>query len=66
IGQAFPFNYARHVIKPIPIPQYAPIYMTFDWGYAKPFSFGWWWLDADNRLYRFAEWYGWNKTPDEG
>ncbi len=66
IGQAFPFNYARHVIKPVPIPQYAPIYMTFDWGYAKPFSFGWWWLDADNRLYRFAEWYGWNKTPDEG
>ena len=66
IGQAFPFSYERHVIPPIQIPQYAPIYMTFDWGYAKPFSFGWWWLDADNRLYRFAEWYGWNKTPDEG
>jgi hypothetical protein len=32
--------------------------MTFDWGYGAPFSIGWWWVDADDRIYRFAEWYG--------
>lgn len=66
IGQAFYWSQDRHVIKDFPIPDYAPIYMTFDWGYGKPFSIGWWFLDADGRFYRCLEWYGWNKTPDEG
>ena len=68
IGQAFYFDQERHVIDPIwPVPEYAPIYMTFDWGYGAPFSVGWWWVDNDNRVYRFAEWYGWDgKNPNRG
>jgi hypothetical protein len=66
MGQAFNFSRDHHVIRPIPIPQNAPIYMTYDWGFGKPFSIGWWWVDADGRLYRFAEWYGWNGMPNEG
>lgn len=66
IGQAFEFNRSRHVVKPMPIPEHAPLYMTFDWGYGAPFSLGWWWEDADGRLYRFGEWYGWNGTPNQG
>ena len=66
MGQAFSFNRYDHVIKPIPIPEEAYIYMTFDWGYGAPFSVGWWWVDSDNRVYRFAEWYGWNGTPNQG
>jgi hypothetical protein len=68
IGQAFQnFNEVYHVIDPIwPIPDHAPVYMTFDWGFGKPFSVGWWWCDADSRIYRFAEWYGWNGTPNDG
>ena len=67
IGQAFPqFSRTSHVIKPQPIPEYAPIYMTFDWGYGRPFSIGWWWVDGDGRLYRFSEWYGWSGVPNEG
>jgi hypothetical protein len=65
IGQAFRIT-ARHVIKPIPIPEYVPVYMTFDWGFGKPFSIGWWWVDSDDRIYRCGEWYGWNGSPDEG
>lgn len=67
VGQAFDLT-ERHQIDPIwPIPQYAPIYMTFDWGFGAPFSIGWWWVDADGRGYRFAEWYGWNEvTPNVG
>lgn len=66
IGQAFNFVRHRHVIKPIPVPAEAPLYMTFDWGYGAPFSIGWWWVDADGRIYRFSEWYGWNNIPNEG
>jgi hypothetical protein len=57
-GQAFRFERLHHVIDPIPIPEGAPIYMTFDWGYGAPFSLGWWWVDIEGRLYRFDEWYG--------
>jgi len=65
IGQAFQLTDA-HIIKPIPVPKEAQIYMTFDWGYGKPFSIGWWWVDAEGRIYRFSEWYGTTGTPDEG
>lgn len=67
VGQAFPFG-PRHIIDPIwPIPSWAPLYMTFDWGFGAPFSIGWWWVDGDDRVYRFAEWYGWDKVvPNVG
>ena len=61
MGQAFRFSPGRHVLPaPIPIPPHAPLFMTFDWGYSRPFSIGWWWVDRNRRLYRFHEWYGWN------
>ena len=67
LGQAFPeFSRQTHVIPDQPVPDGAPLYMTYDWGFGKPFSIGWWWVDADGRVYRFAEWYGWNGTADEG
>jgi len=66
IGQAFNFSKTHHVIEPFPIPEHAVIYMTMDWGFGAPFSIGWWWIDADNRVYRFNEWYGWDGTPNQG
>lgn len=52
--------------KEIPVPKWAPIIMSYDFGFGKPFSIGWWWVDYDGRLWRFAEWYGWNGKPDTG
>jgi len=67
LGQAFPeFSKQLHVIRRQPVPDNAPLYMTFDWGFGKPFSIGWWWVDNDGRIYRFAEWYGWTGVPDQG
>jgi hypothetical protein len=67
IGQAFNLTKQYHIIKPIPVPEGAPIYTTFDWGFGKPFSWGWWWIDNDGRAYRFAEWYGCEDgVPDQG
>jgi hypothetical protein len=67
VGQAFPeLSKVVHGTEPLEIPKNAPIYCTYDWGFGKPFSFGWWWVDADNRIYRFGEWYGWSGQADEG
>ncbi|MEW6186183.1 MAG: Terminase-like family protein [Thermodesulfobacteriota bacterium] len=66
VGQAFNWQPAYHVIKPVPIPDWAAVYMTFDWGFGAPFSVGWWWSDSDGRLYRFSEWYGWSGEINKG
>jgi hypothetical protein len=66
IGQAFSFNRLHHVCKPFPVPDWAPLYFTFDWGFGKPYSIGWWFCDADGRGFRFSELYGFNGTPDQG
>lgn len=47
-----------HVIDPFPIPLWWPRYMSFDHGYSKPFSCGWWAIDPEGRAYRYKEWYG--------
>jgi hypothetical protein len=31
---------------------------SFDHGYSRPFSVGWWATGPDGRLYRYREWYG--------
>ena len=52
--------------KDFPVPSYAKICMSYDWGHGAPFSVGWWWVDYDGRIWRFAEWYGWNGKPNKG
>lgn len=47
-----------HVIAPFEIPLSWPRYMSFDHGYSKPFSVGWWAVDPVGRVYRYKEWYG--------
>jgi PBSX family phage terminase large subunit len=47
-----------HVIDPIKPRPHWKIYRSFDWGYAKPFSCGWWTEDEDGTLYRIDEMYG--------
>jgi len=67
IGQMFQeWDPVRHVIKPIPVPENAPIYVTYDWGFGAPFSMGWWWVDNDGRIYRFHELYGWTGEANQG
>lgn len=72
----------RYNIMPaFKIPHEWPIFRSFDWGSSKPFSVGWW-TESDGSdirmpdgswrstvrgdLIRFAEWYGWNGTPNNG
>lgn len=55
-----------HVIEPFKIPDSWKIYRGFDWGYAKPFSVGWYAIDHDNVMYRFREMYGCTGEADRG
>lgn len=47
-----------HVIRAFPPPKEWRVYRSFDFGFAKPFSCGWWAVDYDGRMYRILELYG--------
>ena len=53
-----------HVIKPFTPPKSWKIYRSYDFGYAKPFSCGWWAVDHDGCMYRILEYYGCRKGEE--
>jgi len=59
-----------HVIKPFDLNAGERrgwnIMRSYDFGYNKPFSLGYWAVDYDGVLYRIMEMYGCNGTPNEG
>ena len=67
----YPDRKFTHVIPPFEPPPGWRIYRSFDWGYAKPFSCGWWAIDPDGVFYRILELYGCRQdhgedVPNEG
>ena len=52
-----------HVIKPFDIPYGWKICRSYDFGYGKPFSCGWWAVDYEGTLFRIAELYGCRTDP---
>lgn len=55
-----------HVVAPFRIPANWKIMRSFDWGYARPFSVGWYAIDTEGRIWRIRELYGCTGTPNEG
>lgn len=55
-----------NVIAPFLPPKGWQIYRSYDFGYAKPFSVGWWAVDFDGVVYRIHEFYGCTGEPNEG
>lgn len=55
-----------HVVNPFPIPETWPIYRAMDWGYAKPFSIGWYAIAPGGVMYRIRELYGCTGEPNVG
>ncbi len=55
-----------HVISPFEVPDSWVIWRSFDWGFSRPFSVGWYAVDHDRRLYRIRELYGCKETPNSG
>lgn len=54
-----------HVIEPFE-PHGMNIYRSYDFGYNKPWSCGWWAVDCDGVIYRILELYGCTGVPNEG
>lgn len=58
-GQVFvELSQRLHGCPDFEIPPEWERYCVLDWGYAKPFSVGWYAIDYDGILYRYREWYG--------
>lgn len=55
-----------HVIDPFRIPRHWRVWRGFDFGYARPFSVGWYAADEDGKLYRIREYYGCTGRPNQG
>lgn len=55
-----------HVVKPFDIPKHWNIYRSYDFGYGKPFSIGWFAVDEEGCAYHILELYGCTQTPNEG
>lgn len=55
-----------HVIDPFVVPESWSIWCGLDWGYARPFSVGWYAVDHERRMYAIREYYGCTGTPNQG
>lgn len=55
-----------HVIRAFDVPKDWKRFRSYDYGYNRPFSCGWWAVDHDGRMYRILELYGCTDTPNEG
>jgi hypothetical protein len=70
------FNPRRHVLRPVALPGHWLRYRAADWGYAKPFSIGWYAVSSDDwqhedglvvprgAIVKYREWYGVKSNPD--
>lgn len=67
----------RNILTPFEVPRFWTRFRSFDWGYAAPFSVGWWavvseTIDLRGRrlprgaLVRYREWYGSSGRRNEG
>lgn len=60
------FSEDRHVVKTQVLGEGWYKFAAMDWGYAKPFSIGWYAVNDDGRCVRYKEWYGCTGKRNEG
>jgi hypothetical protein len=63
----------KNIVAPFAIPDGWTRFRSADWGFARPFSIGWWAIASDDlngiprgSIVRYREWYGSNGTPNVG
>lgn len=54
-----------HVIEPFDVPDHWVQFGSFDWGFAHPFSFGWYAADEDGNVFKLDTVTGRRLQPDE-
>ncbi|MGX5660006.1 terminase large subunit domain-containing protein [Castellaniella ginsengisoli] len=60
------FDPDRHIVAPFSISPSWKVWKAMDWGFARPYSVGWWALDNDGVFYRWRELYGYGGKPNVG
>ena len=55
-----------HVVEPFAIPATWKVWRAMDWGFARPYSVGWYAMDHDGNIYRWRELYGWGGKANVG
>lgn len=55
-----------HVVEHFEPPSDWPRFRAMDWGYARPYSIGWYARTPSGALYRYRELYGYGGQPDVG
>jgi hypothetical protein len=56
----------KHAVEPFAIPATWKVWRALDWGFAKPYSVGWYAMDQDGVIYRWRELYGYGGKADLG
>ena len=65
-GQVFTeLSQSIHGCEDFDIPPEWERYCVLDWGYARPFSVGWYAVDYDGVIYRYREWYGCKREEND-
>lgn len=66
-GQFFTeWDPTQDIVEPFQIPVDWPRWRAMDWGYARPYSVGWYAMSPDGVIFRYKELYGWGGAPDVG
>lgn len=60
------WRHDTHVCHPFEIPMTWPRWRAMDWGFAKPYSIGWYTINPDGVIYRYRELYGYGGKPNVG
>lgn len=56
-----------HMVEPFTVPKDWKRWRALDWGFARPFSVGWYAQDPESLcIYRYRELYGWGGEPNVG
>jgi len=55
-----------HVVRPFTPPITWRRWRAMDWGFARPYSIGWYTMDPDDTIFRYRELYGWGGKENLG
>lgn len=58
-------NRGKHFVEPFEVPEHWTQFGAFDWGFAHPFSFGWYCVSEDGTIYKVDTVTGRNLLPHE-
>jgi len=60
------WDHKKHIVDDFEIPREWTRWRAMDWGFARPFSVGWYCMDMEGVIYRYRELYGYGGKANKG